>query len=100
MVGHKRIVPASLSTWLCIFILNCGKRCISTGNFAISAILFEYAKLSWPDCRLQMVFDNSLARINGFILLSALSLTIVSEKDKQNKRPAWFLIHAGLFSKP
>lgn len=71
MVGHKRIVSASLSTWLCIFILNCGKRCISTGNFAISAILFEYAKFSWPDCRLQMVFDNSLARINGFILLSA-----------------------------
>ncbi len=24
MVGHKRIVPASLSMWLCIFILNFG----------------------------------------------------------------------------
>lgn len=86
MVGHKRIVSASLSTWLCIFILNCGKHCISTGNFAISAILFEYAKFFWPDCRLQMVFDNSLARINGFILLSALSLTIVSKVPTKSLR--------------
>jgi len=39
-------------------------------------------------------------RVSGFILLSALSLTIVSEKDKQNKRPAWIKNHAGLFSKP
>jgi len=86
MVGHKRIVSASLSTWLCIFILNCGKRCISTGNFAISAILFEYAKFSWPDCRLQMVFDNSLATDKRFYFIINLSPNIVRKAPNKIQR--------------